>query len=300
MSEFAQKVTTSRLFQFFITAVILLASALVGVETYPEMEKRYHSLLDIFDFIIIAIFSAEILLKIVAEGMKPWRYFQDGWNVFDFLIVAACFLPFDNQYVTVLRLVRLLRALRLLSAFPKLQILVSAIFKSLPSMGYVWVLMGVLFYVYAVAGVLLFGKNDPLHFGNLSSSLLSLFQVSTLEGWPDILNVQMYGCDKVGYDNFKSLCLAPSVAPWAPAYFITFILFGTFVLVNLLIGVIINGMEEAREELRELKLKEVHGNPREYDRRRVEVEIAKLNTSLKTLRISKVKFAVKENRDGKI
>lgn len=294
MSAIAKRVTTSRLFQIFITTVILLASALVGVETYPEIEKQHQKLLDRLDHIIIAIFTIEILLKVIAEGKRPWRYFQDPWNVFDFLIVAVCFLPFDNQYVTVLRLVRLLRALRLLSAFPKLQVLVSAIFKSLPSMGYVWLLMGLLFYVYAVAGVLLFGKNDPLHFGNLSSSLLSLFQVSTLEGWPDILNVQLYGCDKYGYDNFKNLCVAPSVASWAPAYFISFILLGTFILVNLFVGVVLNGLEEARAELADQKFRESHENPREFDRRKVEAEIAKLNNSLKVLKITRVKFAPKE------
>lgn len=298
MSGIAKSISTSRLFQIFITLVILIASALVGVETYPEIEKHHQKLLDLLDHIIIAIFVFEIVIKILAEGKRPWRYFADAWNVFDFLIVAACFLPFDNQYVTVLRLIRLLRALRLLSAFPKLQVLVSAIFKSLPSMGYVWILMGLLFYVYAVAGVLLFGKNDPLHFGNLSSSLLSLFQVSTLEGWPDILNVQLYGCDKYGYDNFKTLCVAPSVASWAPAYFISFILLGTFILVNLFVGVVLNGLEEARAELAEQKFSDSE-TPRERDRRRVEAEIAKLNASLKVLRISRVKFAKKDEKHGK-
>lgn len=297
MSGIAKRISTSRLFQVFITLVILIASALVGVETYPEIEKQHQKLLDLLDHIIIAIFVLEIIIKILAEGKRPWRYFFDAWNVFDFLIVAACFLPFDNQYVTVLRLIRLLRALRLLSAFPKLQVLVSAIFKSLPSMGYVWILMGLLFYVYAVAGVLLFGKNDPLHFGNLSSSLLSLFQVSTLEGWPDILNVQLYGCDKYGYDNFKNLCIAPSVASWAPAYFISFILLGTFILVNLFVGVVLNGLEEARAELAEQKFNDSK-TPRERDRRRVEAEIAKLNGSLKVLRIARVKFAKKDEKYG--
>ncbi len=292
MSGIAKRISTSRLFQIFITFVILTASALVGVETYPEIEKQHQRLLDLLDHIIIAIFVLEIVIKIVAEGKKPWRYFADAWNVFDFLIVAACFLPFDNQYITVLRLIRLLRALRLLSAFPKLQVLVSAIFKSLPSMGYVWILMGLLFYVYAVAGVLLFGKNDPLHFGNLSSSLLSLFQVSTLEGWPEILNVQLYGCDKFGYENFKNLCVAPSAASWSPAYFISFILLGTFILVNLFVGVVLNGLEEARAELAEQKFNDSK-TPRERDRRRVEAEIAKLNASLKVLRVARVKFAKK-------
>jgi voltage-gated sodium channel len=247
-----RQISTHRWFQNFITFVIVLASILVGVETYPEMEKRYHALLHVLDIAIITIFTIEVAIKIGAEGTKPWRYFKDAWNVFDFVIVTACFLPFDNQYITVLRLIRLLRVLRLLRAFPKLQILVGAIFKSLPSMGYVSLLMALLFYVYAIAGVLLFGKNDPAHFGNLNSSLLSLFQVVTLEGWADILYTQLYGCDKFSNEAFKQLCTQPQAVSIAPLYFISFVLIGTFVMLNLFIGVILTGMEEARHELAHL------------------------------------------------
>lgn len=291
--HFAKTISVSRPFHAFITAVIILAAGLVGVETNPDIEKRHHRLLEVLDTIIVAIFTIEIAIRIIAEGKKPWRYLLDSWNIFDFLIVAACFLPYDNQYVTVLRLLRLLRALRLLTAFPRLQILVGAIFKSLPSMGYVWLLMGLLFYVYAVAGILLFSKNDPVHFGSLSSSSLSLFQVSTLDGWTELMNIQLYGCDKIGYEPFKHMCTTPTISPMAPAYFISFILICTFVLLNLFIGVVLNGMEEARAELAELKMKNMLNNPREFDRRLVEAEIAKLNTALKVLQVNQVKFGKK-------
>jgi voltage-gated sodium channel len=225
-----RQITAARWFQSFITVVIVLASVLVGIETYPDIEKEYHAVLHVLDLMIISIFTFEVAVKILAEGRHPWRYFRDAWNVFDFIIVTACFLPFDNQYITVLRLIRLLRVLRLLRAFPKLQILVGAIFKSIPSMGYVSLLMALLFYVYAIAGVLLFGRNDPLHFGTLGRSLLALFQTVTLEGWIELLNIQLYGCDKIGYEAFKHLCTAPSVTPIAPLFFISFVLVGTFVL----------------------------------------------------------------------
>lgn len=291
--------TQSRWFQNFITVIIILASILVGVETYPEIEKKYHTLLHALDLAIITIFAIEALLKILAEIPKPWRYFRDGWNIFDFTIVAACFLPFDNQYITVLRLIRLLRVLKLLRAFPKLQILVGAIFKSIPSMGYVSLLMILLFYVYAIAGVFLFGHNDPMHFGNLHNSLLSLFQVVTLEGWGEIMNIQLYGCDKIGYEAFKHLCTTPTVTSIAPLYFISFVLIGTFVILNLFIGVILTGMEEARNELADLKIKAEAKNPREADLKRIENDIEKLNSHLTTLTVTKVKFRAKDsNSDG--
>jgi len=298
MALFFHKLTISRWFQNFITFVIILASALVGVETYPDLEKKYHHILHVLDVIIIAIFSVEVIFKILAEGKQPLRYFRDAWNIFDFIIVAACFLPFDNQYITVLRLIRLLRVLKLLRAFPKLQILVGAIFKSIPSMGYVSLLMGLLFYLYAIAGVFLFGKNDPVHFGNLNSSLLSLFQVVTLEGWADILYTQMYGCDKYFNEAFKQYCTSPQTTPIAPLFFITFVLIGTFVLLNLFIGVILTGMEEARNELADMKLKAESKNPRDADLKRIENDIEKLNAHLTTLQVTKVKFRAKENPHG--
>jgi voltage-gated sodium channel len=288
-----RKIASSPLFQHFITAVIILASLLVGLETYQEIERDYHRILHIIDLAIISIFTLEVLVKIGAEGRRPWVYFKDGWNVFDFVIVTACFLPFDNQYITVLRLIRLLRVLRLLRAFPKLQILVGAIFKSIPSMGYVSLLMGLLFYVYAIAGVLLFGKNDPIHFGTLGKSLLSLFQTVTLEGWIELLNIQMHGCNKYGYDAFKTLCTQPSESAIAPLFFISFVLVGTFILLNLFIGVILTGMEEARNELADLKRKDAAASPRAYDMKRVEAEIGKLNGTLKTVQITRVKFREK-------
>ncbi|AFM11452.1 ion transporter [Turneriella parva] len=298
MPAVLSRIAHARWFQNFITTVIVLASVLVGVETYPQIEKQYHRLLHALDLAIITIFTIEVLVKIGAEGRHPLRYFKDPWNVFDFVIVAACFLPFDNQYITVLRLIRLLRVLRLLRAFPKLQVLVGAIFKSIPSMGYVSLLMGLLFYLYAVAGVLLFGKNDPVHFGNLGSSLLSLFQTVTLEGWIELLNIQLYGCDKFGYEVFKDQCTQPSTHSIAPLFFISFVLVGTFVLLNLFIGVILTGMEEARNELADLKNKESSANPREYDLKRIETEIARLNESLKTLQVTKIKFRAKDEEEA--
>lgn len=292
-----RQIASARWFQNFITVVIVLASVLVGIETYPEIEKQHHGLLHLLDLAIITIFSIEVVVKIGAEGRHPLRYFRDPWNVFDFVIVTACFLPFENQYITVLRLIRLLRVLRLLRAFPKLQILVGAIFKSIPSMGYVSLLMGLLFYIYAIAGVLLFGKNDPVHFGNLNSSLLSLFQTVTLEGWVELMNIQLHGCNKIGYDAFKELCTQPAPSLIAPLFFISFILVGTFVLLNLFIGVILTGMEEARNELADLKMKESAANPRSYDLQRIQADIAKLNDALKTLKVIRVKYRDKEEED---
>ena len=250
MSETFHRIVHADRFQRVITAVILFAAVLVGVETYPDMVKRYGDLLHALDKIVIAIFVLEIVLKMGAEGSRPWRFFRDPWNVFDFIIVGIVFLPINSQYVTVLRLARLLRVLRLVRAVPRLQILVGALLKSIPSMGYVSMLLFLMFYIYGVASVFLFGKNDPFRFGDLPTALVTLFQVATAEEWVQTLNIQRYGCNVVGYEGKDAaLCTHPTAYPiFAPLFFISFILVGTMVILNLFIGVIMTGMEEAQEE----------------------------------------------------
>jgi voltage-gated sodium channel len=195
-----------------------------------------------------------VVVKIGAEGTRPWRYFYDGWNCFDFVIVAACFLPFSGQAVTVLRLLRLLRVLKLVRALPKLQILVSALLKSIPSMGDVSMLWALLFYVYSVAAVFLFGKNDPLHFADLQTAMLSLFRIVTLEDWTDIMYINMFGCDRYGYSADSVVqCTSPEAAPALGAFFfVSFVLVGTMIILNLFIGVIMSGMDEAQEDARRM------------------------------------------------
>lgn len=236
-------------FQHGITIVILLAGVLVGIETYQEFAARHHVVMHLFDQIIIWIFVAEVVIKMGAEWPRPWRYFLDPWNVFDFIIVAACFMPVDAQYVMVLRLARLLRVLKLVRALPKLQVLVGALLKSIPSMAYVSLLLMLLFYVYAVAATFMFSKNDPVHFATLPLSMLSLFRAVTLEDWTDLMYINRDGCDQYGYTGIEHLCVAPEAFPMgSPLVFVSLVLLGTMIILNLFIGVIMNGMEAAREE----------------------------------------------------
>jgi voltage-gated sodium channel len=252
MTPLLQRISQSSSFRSFIIGVIVFAGVLVGVETSPAMVQQHGSLLKSLDHLVLGIFIVEIAVKAGAEGRKPWRYFRDPWNVFDFLVVAACFLPIGAQYATVLRLARLLRVLRLVHALPKLQLLVSALLKSIPSMAYVTMLLGLLFYVYGVAGTFLFAGNDPVHFGTLALSLLTLFRVVTLEGWTELLYTQMYGCNLFGYADTPALCTQPSAMPVAAVvFFCSFILLGTMIILNLFIGVIMNALQEAHEEAQE-------------------------------------------------
>jgi voltage-gated sodium channel len=229
--------------------VIFFAGIIVGLQISPIVVDAVGPVLDLIDYIILGIFVVEIVVKVGAEGSRPWRYFLDPWNVFDFIIVAVCFMPVNAQYVAVLRLARLLRVLKLVRALPKLQILVSALLKSIPSMGYVALLLGLLFYVYSVAAVFLFGANDPIHFNNLAIAMLSLFRVVTGEDWTDVMYINMFGCENYGYDGNEALCTASQGYPvFAALFFVSFMLLGAMVILNLFIGVIMGGMEEAKVE----------------------------------------------------
>ncbi len=248
-------------FQNFIVSVIVLAAIVVGLETYPNVVARYGPILSALDKIILGIFVAEIIMKLGAYG-RNWRhFFNDGWNVIDLIIVAICLVPINAEFVTVFRLARILRVLRLITALPRLQLIVGALIKSVPSIAYIGVLLMLFFYVFAVLAVSFFGQNDPFRFGNLQISLLTLFQIVTMENWVELMHTQMYGCDQFGYDDaIKHLCTAPQASPvGAPAFFVIFIVLGTMIILNLFIGVIMKGMEEMQEEVDQQRIKQGHG-----------------------------------------
>ncbi|MEM9490971.1 MAG: ion transporter, partial [Myxococcota bacterium] len=215
MTRFLRQLTEHAVFQTAIIVIIVAAGVIVGLQSDPDIEGRHGALLRRLDQIILILFTVEIALRIGAEGRQPWRYFYSGWNVFDFAIVAVCYLPLGGEFLTILRLARLLRVVRLIHFLPRLQVLVNAMLKSIPSMGYVSLLLGLVFYVYGVMGVFLFAANDPVHFGDLGRSLLTLFRVVTLEDWTDVMYTQLFGCASFGYGMSEELCTSPEARPVA-------------------------------------------------------------------------------------
>lgn len=233
MQAAAQKVVDAPWFRRSIILFIVLAGVLAGLETSSAFTARHGDWLRLLDRLVLGVFAVEILLKLAAHAPQPWRYFRDGWNVFDFVIVAVCLLPLESQFLAVLRVARALRLLRLVSALPKLQLLVGALLKSLSAMGYVSLLLAMLFYIYAVAGVHLFGAGSPEYFRDLPTALLTLFRVVTLDNWGDMF--------------VQQLAHAPGLK--VTFYFVTFIVFGTMIILNLFIGIIMNSMSEMHEEI---------------------------------------------------
>jgi len=284
MTEAIARLVDSKGFQNTIIVVILAAAVVVGLETYPALMQRYGKVLLTIDWIILGLFIVEAALKMAQHGRRWYRYFRDPWNVFDFSIIMVCLLPFGGHFAAVLRLARILRVLRLITTLPKLQLLVGSLIKSIPSIGYVGMLLGLLFYVYAVIGVSLFRENDPIHFGNLEMSLLTLFRVVTLEDWTDVMYIQMFGSDVYAIDNPAAVPERSHAQPVTGAlYFVSFILVGTMVMMNLFIGVIINSMQEAERELIAQTIRGQAGGQMSEQLRALEFDLEQLTERVKQL-----------------
>jgi voltage-gated sodium channel len=229
-SNIFAKIANNKFFQNSIILVILLTALLVGLETYNGLYEPHKTTFETIDHVIQAIFTIEIAIRILAYGRYPYRFFKNGSNVIDFLITAIFYLPLGGAYASVFRLLRIIRIFRLITVLPQLQIIIGALMKTIPSMGWVTLLLLIDMYIFAVLGSVLFGKNDPEHFGDLGLSLLTLFQVITLEGWVDVMKNQGGG-------------FVP------PLYFISFILIGTMIILNLFIGVVTSGFDEVKKEI---------------------------------------------------
>ena len=212
------------LFQNIILGVILFNAIILGLETSETAMEAAGPLLLTLDAICLAIFVVELALKLFARGTS---FFRDGWNIFDFVIVAISLIP-ASQGLSVLRAMRILRLLRVLSVTPSLRRVVEGLMNALPGMGSVFLLMGIIFYIGAVMATKLFGASFPEWFGTIGRSGYSLFQIMTLESW-----------------SMGIVRPVMEVYPYAWAFFVPFILVTTFAVVNLVVGLIVNSMQDA-------------------------------------------------------
>ena len=212
--------------QNFIIILIIFNSITIGMETSSVIMTTFGSTLLLIDKIILAIFVIEILLKLYAYGLG---FFKSGWNIFDFSIVAIALLPASGS-LAILRALRIFRSLRLIKNVPRLRFIVESLFHSLPSLLWIFVLLALVFYVFAVIGTKLFGTAFPEWFGNIGASLFSLFQIMTLEGWAEISRSVM------------------NVYPFSNIYFILFILLASYTTLNIFIAIVVNTMSEVQQK----------------------------------------------------
>jgi voltage-gated sodium channel len=228
-AQTAGRLVESDAFTYFIAGVILLNAAVLGLETYDGIDRDAGAALDLANDVFLAIFVVELLLRFASYGSRPQDFFRSGWNVFDLLVVGAAFVPGLSKNSTLLRLARLARVVRVVRLLPDVRVLMLAMARSIPPMLSLAVLAGLVLYVYAMVGWMIFGDEDPERWGDIGQALLTMFVLLTLENFPDVLEDGM------------------AIEPWSWVFFVSFALLAAFILLNVLIGVVINSMEEARE-----------------------------------------------------
>jgi voltage-gated sodium channel len=248
-------------FQRGIMALIVVNAITLGLETSAAVTARWGDALEILDTVILAVFVCELVLRIVAHGP---RFFTNGWNLFDFAVVAIALTP-SSGALSVLRALRILRAFRLISAVPAMRSVIEALVKSLPGLSSIIILLALIFYVFAVMATTLFGGTNEDRFGTLGASMFSLFQVMTLEGWPDIVG------DVAAHHSGALL------------FFVPFMLLSTFTVLNLFIALIVDSMQK----LHKVEDDAVHAAELQVeaaDRAKIGRELDELTAEIRTLR----------------
>lgn len=230
MKAFCAAIVNHAGFERLIVALIVINGIVLGLETSTVVMSQYGELLELISHLVLMVFVLEAAMKIIAVAPRISRYFSSGWNLFDFSVVVLSLLPSTGEFAMIARLARLLRVMRLISTIPELRLIVTTLIRSVPGMMHVVLLMGVIFYIYAVAGFHLYSEHDPELWGTLGLSLLTLFRVVTLEDWTDVMYTAM---------ELHSMS-------WM--FFVSFVVVGTFVVINLFIAVVLNNLEEAKQE----------------------------------------------------
>jgi voltage-gated sodium channel len=236
MTAQLRRIVHTHAFDVVILTVIVANAVVLGLQTYPGVVENYGDTLDLLNGIFLGVFVVELLLRIASYGSRPQDFFRDGWNVFDFIVVSAAFLPGVRESSTLLRLVRLLRIVRIFRVLPDLRILVTGVVRSLPPLFSMSVLVTVILFIYGMVGWLLFSEDIPEQWGTIGDAMLTLFVMLTLENFPIYMEAGM------------------EVHPWSWVYFVTFILLAAFMILNVLIGIVLNSLEEARELERRRRL----------------------------------------------
>ena len=232
----------SRLFQAAVIAVILLSALVIGANTY-EITPGWRRLITVLDFGITIFFLIEILIRITAERQGLRAFFKKGWNVFDFIIVTMSLIPIQGSQLVLLgRLLRVFRVLRLISIIPELRFLLNALLKAIPRMGYVALLMFIIFYIYGAVGSFLFENINKTLWGDVAISMLTLFRVATFEDWTDVMYETM------------------AVHPLSWLFYLSFIFLAAFVFLNMMIGVVLDVMQREHLVL-DMALQEENAEP---------------------------------------
>jgi len=255
-------------FNIFIFCTIVLCGISLGIQTDKSLTT--HPVLLAIDYTVVMIFVVEATIKIAAQSPKPWHYFYDTWNIFDFVVVVVGFIDLirhsgEENVVIILRLFRLLRVLKVVRFMPQLRVIITCMFASLPSIGYISLILLLFFYVYGVLGVLLFQTNDPRYFGSLGTAMITLFRVMTCDAWSEILYINKNGCkDEYNLVDKPQCKDSQGFGIVAVVFFLSFIVLVTFIVLNLFVAVVAVNMRTADQES-QVEIKKAHYTDAGYE-----------------------------------
>jgi voltage-gated sodium channel len=228
MTATCRRIVDSRWFDPLMLGVIFVNAITLGLQTYDAIEREIGDVLHTANDVILGLFVVELLIRFGAEGFSPRRFFRSGWNIFDFVVISASFLPGLRENATLLRLVRLLRIVRAVRLLPDLRVLTVAVGRSVPGVASLAVITLLLVYVYGMVGWVIFHNSDPANFANIGQSMVTMFVLLTLENLP------------VHIEKGQEL------SDWTLLFYVSYVLIASFLIFNLFIGIVINSMEEAR------------------------------------------------------
>ncbi|MBL4763727.1 MAG: ion transporter [Colwellia sp.] len=255
-----KKIDSSKLFQGLIIVVILFSALLIGAKTH-NLSSNVVAVLALLDLGITIFFVIEIVIRYFAHPNKR-RFFHSGWNIFDTVIVIGSLIPTGGSGVLLARLLRVFRVLRLVSMVPELRLLINALLKAIPRMGYIVLLMFVIFYIYAAVGSMFFHQINEVLWGDVSISMLTLFRVATFEDWTDVMYETM------------------TVHPLSWIYYLSFIFLTAFIFLNMMVGTVLDVMSQEHENFRA----EQHGESNEGGEPASRAQIEKLEHELREIK----------------
>jgi len=225
------KLRSNKIFETFVISIIIFSALVIGAKTY-DISPQTLWLVHLLDWFITFFFLTEIIVRFLGEPNKK-DFFKHGWNIFDTLIVTVSLIPVEDSELAIIgRLIRIFRVLRMVSIIPELKMLLNSLLIALPQLGYIVALMFIIFYIYAAIGSTFFAAINPVLWDDIAIAMLTLFRVMTFEDWTDVMYETM------------------AVYPLSWMYYLSFIFFTAFAFLNMVIGVVVNVLNEEHEKVR--------------------------------------------------
>lgn len=262
-SKFLNKLETindSKLFQTSVVLVIVISALSIGAKTH-NLSPQLIELLAMADLAVTFFFVLEIVIRYLAIGNFK-RFFSSGWNIFDTFIVIGSLIPAGGSGILLARLLRVFRVLRLVSMVPELRLLINALLKAIPRMGYIALLMFVIFYIYGAVGSILFDQINETLWGDVSIAMLTLFRIATFEDWTDVM-----------YETME-------VHPMSWIFYLSFIFLTAFVFLNMMVGTVLEVMQQEHERDRAIS----HGESLEEGEPASRAQVDKLQQELEQIK----------------